>query len=551
MTRIFSLLALFSALTLLLTACPSSSGTTTPTPTPDFTIAVNNAAPTLVEGATANVTVTITSTGGFADQVELTINNPADVTASFNPASTNSNSVLTLGSAKAGSYPMTLTATAGSITKTAGVTLTVTAGTTQPPTPPTPTTSTIAGFVIDENNQVVANAPVVILGENQSTEALATQALTGVTDANGQFSIAGVKKPYDIAVIVGSAKAAIVYKNLSKDNPTLIFLGSSFTAKRTATVNGTVSGGANYPLPTNHIDRAVFGSPETRNNNTTIQINDTSGDFDTTVEWFGPTTTTGAIHALQWEGSNAFPTKFTGYGKVATTLADNNTANNQDIALTGLGSLNAGGTVTVPTNYSIDGKNLAVTFDANTGLEIGTDSSTNPNFNFVTPQINGAKLSMMVQTSGPNGVFSQVIKTGFDVDSTNISLNVPTASNLSLPVNNANNVNNTTEFVWSPSSANDVVYLTFFGGKSGGPSFLVISDTTKVTIPDLSGQGLGLTASTPGAIQEYVWNVLTVGSYTDIDAAASPGLLTKFFGSIVEDSILAESNLFDFTAVKP
>ncbi|MFZ0732166.1 MAG: S53 family serine peptidase [Candidatus Sulfotelmatobacter sp.] len=98
--------------------------------TTGFTV---NAAPntvSLAQGASNTSTVTVTSTGGFDNTVDLSVSGlPAGVTGAFNPTSTTTTSTLTLMAsslATTGLAPLTITGTSGNSTQSATINLTVT-----------------------------------------------------------------------------------------------------------------------------------------------------------------------------------------------------------------------------------------------------------------------------------------------------------------------------------------------------------------------------------------------------------------------------------------
>ncbi len=527
-----------------------SSTSVTPTTTTTYTLTATNA-----QGSdTATVTVTVS-----AAPVAPTI---TSFTAT--PSTINEGDSSTLAWTVTGSPTPTLSINQGvgtvtgsstSVTPTTTTTYTLTAtnsegnATEDVTVTVTPLTATINGVVVDFNNQPVANVPVVIFGENNGT--LSTTALTAQTNTDGEFSLSGVKKPYDIAAIFNNATppGATVYLSLTREDPRLIFIGGGFGTPKQAAFNGTVTatGSAeSYPLPANHFDRGVFGSPDVID---VFGINNATGDFTNNfVAWFGNQTTTGAIHVLQWEGSSNLPTSFTGYGsRENVVLADSNTANDQDVEITGLGSLNAGGSINVPSGYTINDKDLNVIFDANSRLTIGSDSTPNANFNFVTPQINGATLELVVEADdGPRE--SKVRRNGFALNDQNITINIPEAPSLSLPVDNAPNVNIGTEFSWSPFGFNQSVYGAQFN--SAVSQFFVVTEDTSITIPDLSSIGLPL--GPPSATTTYNWNVFGIGPLNDIDAAASQTLFDLASDSIqASETVQGESQTFSFDVVMP
>ncbi|MFC5489852.1 hypothetical protein ACFPK6_11555 [Dokdonella soli] len=99
----------------------------------DFTLAATPASQSVVAGARTTYTVTITRSGGFTAGVTFSASGvPTGATASFSPnpatATSSTLTVQTSSSTPAGSYPITITGTGGTLTHTASVTLVVTAG---------------------------------------------------------------------------------------------------------------------------------------------------------------------------------------------------------------------------------------------------------------------------------------------------------------------------------------------------------------------------------------------------------------------------------------
>jgi hypothetical protein len=99
---------------------------------PDFTLTAAPSSASVAQGGSTTYTATVTPSGGFAGTVALAVSGlPTGATGSFSPASLGSgNSTLTVAttaSTPAGSYPLTITGTSGSIVHSATVTLVVTA----------------------------------------------------------------------------------------------------------------------------------------------------------------------------------------------------------------------------------------------------------------------------------------------------------------------------------------------------------------------------------------------------------------------------------------
>lgn len=116
---------LFSCLVVLFSACDTRGAEV-----PDFSLSLSASSIAIEQGASGDVTVTVTPTGGFADDVNLSVSGaPAGVTPSFSVNPTLNSSVLTLNvaaSATEGNSTLTITGTAGSLSDTLTLTLSVT-----------------------------------------------------------------------------------------------------------------------------------------------------------------------------------------------------------------------------------------------------------------------------------------------------------------------------------------------------------------------------------------------------------------------------------------
>src|SRR5262249_51787561 len=101
------------------------------TATPEFTISASPASQSVVQGASTSYTATVTALGGFTGTVTFRVSGvPSGATGSFNPPAVAAPgaSTLTVSTAAptpAGSYPLTITATSGTLTHSAVVTLVV------------------------------------------------------------------------------------------------------------------------------------------------------------------------------------------------------------------------------------------------------------------------------------------------------------------------------------------------------------------------------------------------------------------------------------------
>jgi len=96
---------------------------------PSFSLSASPSSLTITQGANGSSTITVTPENGFTANLSLSVSGlPSGVTASFNPASTASTSVLTLtasGTATIGTLPLLVIGTSGSLTRQTTITLSV------------------------------------------------------------------------------------------------------------------------------------------------------------------------------------------------------------------------------------------------------------------------------------------------------------------------------------------------------------------------------------------------------------------------------------------
>jgi hypothetical protein len=377
---------------------------------------------------------------------------------------------------------------------------------------------TVAGKVIGQNGQGVAGVPVYVTGKSSTN-----------TDANGNFSITSVTTPYDITVVDATNKRALVYKGLSRPDPTLTFLGSSPGTARHGTINGKISGGTFTPNQgASDVTRVVFASTETSAGiNTAV-----SGIFGPlNLTWYGPTVTTGNLYALQFttDGSG-FPVAsgYKGYGiRSGIAVNDGSTLTNQFDTLQTVGTTQFTGTLTVPSGYTLALKSLSVRVSPTTLISILSDPTANAALSYYTPAIAGASLVLSLSATNA-GAQALYFKNGIATGATGSAITMVAAPGLSLPVTAATGVDTTVTFSWTAMTGG--IHLIQFQGGAGNPTYLVLTSGTSATIPNLKGAGLGLPSTAA-----YQWSVIGIGPFGSADDAAGA---TGFLGTISNQALL-------------
>ncbi len=484
----------------LLTACPGGGGGTP-------SLAISPKPSTVTAGTVVTFNATLSNATGT---INWTLSGAGSLSAT-----TGTSVTYTAPASVPTPASVTLTATSGSLSDNVNFTIAA------------PAAITVAGTVIGINLQPVASAPVVITSGSTN--------LSTTTNASGAFSVAGVTPPYDATVVTGGNRS-LTYKGLTRTDPTLIFLGVSPGASRSASLSGTVSGGAGFPEPANHVTKTAFGSPEALDNATAAP--DTGAYNMGTVSWSGPTTTTGNIHALQWlfDATNFLPTDYKGYGqKLNVALSDGGAFASQNVTMSGVSEAAISGSVTLPAGYNLASKRMSVGFADGSLIEVLSDFGASANFTYTTPNVTGATIQMRIATVNAAGTRVVTTKPGLAVNATGVSITLPAGSDLSLPPNAATNVNNSTTFSYTPFSGG--VHFVVFDGPGANPDYVVVTAAASTTIPNLSSVGLGLPPS-----KVYSWNVQGAAPFASVDAAAGPGGWLAVFLGTAEGSRTASTN---------
>ena len=243
-------------------------------------------------------------------------------------------------------------------------------------------TITVSGKVISATQQPIASSPVVITGLPAT-----------VTDANGAFTIAGVTPPYDVTVVVSATKLGITYRGLTRSDPTLVNFLSSTPPPNSATVSGTVSGGAGFPQPATRTSAVLLTSTET---SASATPNATTGAYSLTTTWTGATTLTTVLHALQWDKNAAgMPTAFTGYGEktgvthhsrrdICRPERRHDRGNRRDHHRTGHGTRRS----------HPPSKSMSLVFATKGTISLGSESGTATSFSYAVPVVTGTTLTV-------------------------------------------------------------------------------------------------------------------------------------------------------------
>jgi len=212
-----------------------------------FTLGLSPAKIVAVEGQVTSAEVTVTLTrSDFGDAVAFTLDGEA-ATGTFEPASVEGNTTtLTLSipaDVPVGDHALTITGTAGSLSQTATLTLSV-----------EPAPITVAGTVTDQYGADYQGATVLVEDVDGPKSIDSPGAIT-LTD--GSFSIASVRPPYKITVTPRAGDGApLTWAGLSRADPSIGIVSN--TNDVCGYSAGILSGTLAAPVAAGHKATVIF-----------------------------------------------------------------------------------------------------------------------------------------------------------------------------------------------------------------------------------------------------------------------------------------------------
>lgn len=383
-----------------------------------------------------------------------------------------------------------LTASVGSLSAKAIITL-----------KPNAQSVTIIGKVLTFGGDPGASLPVLVGGQKAST------------DANGNFSVAGVTTPYDLTILEASRNRATIFQGLTRLEPIVFIPGPGNNENKTdVTLNFS-------NLDTTPPSAGLFKSGY-------ASCASTEGYNLQCIAGLDPTTT-----QITWAGKDRIRTTFFAFqalsnpqgviqsylkfGKSENESLANGLATSVNIALEPVVNKTLGGSVSIPPGYLLFDRGLGFKIsDVHTSVisrEYNLTGLT-PDFTWASPDIPGVKLSLYATARKGAATVSANLEVA--PDNTGLELNLPTPIELSQPADKKLGVTNSTVFSWTPFA--EGVYGVYVFSQEPNTLFLTIyTSTSQTTLPDLSALGFPL----PKGIN-YGWYVFGEAPLTSVDELA-------------------------------
>ncbi len=504
-SKILGLLA--TGLVAVLTACP---------PPPAATLSVSPTTSTVVVGGAAvPFTATLTNATGtinWAINPSVgTLSATTGTTVSYTPPATIANST-----------NVTLTASSGTLTATAAITVNP------------PATIGVSGTAVDSCGNPAPNVNVIAL----PTATSLLQSTT--TGSNGQFAFTNLTTPYTLAVNFSSGGTTIVlvYKNLTRTTVRVPSFFDSVVLTKSGTITGNLNAGGTVltlPTPADRRTRVAFASSAA---NGFSEGSVANNPFSRSVGFCTGNAATGALRGMQWRTNpatglpgGATTPIFIGHGeRPSVTVADAGTTGNQDINLNTLTSGLMTTTINKPNvTYNLTKLSQGLVYTDGGVMSLGSQNASfgDSGLTSIAPALNTpiiATTTMMVQAEATDSAGRKSIASRVGVganDSTTITL--PLAPALGSPNNVATGVNLATQgFNWGAFSGG--MHVAVF--QSGTKQIIIFTTANNTTIPSTSDLGLG----TFPAASPFGWNVIGFKG-TTTDALLDPSGAVDIFGA--------------------
>ncbi len=447
-----------------------------------FTLSVDPASLTLPIASSMTVAVSVARTGTVGDIALTSPNLPANLTASFSPASlpegtdTAELTITAVGGMGPGTGTVTVRASGGGADHDASVSVTT-------------TTITVSGKLRGNTQNVtvgIIGKPVVQSG------------------AGGVFTFTDVTPPYDLYTLGDSGPigtpipTVYYYDDLTVADPIVDVASQSFIIGTFCTIGQICSSN-------------VSGSRLGAGNNTDsmlvawskggTQLSTTGTWTNLTARGFTASASTGTLHALQMTRTAGQPTGYF-YGTTNTTL--NAATATVNVSLAALGTTAAvTGTLTQPAGFPAPTVTMTQQFQ---GASIDYPSFTSATINSIVPAL-GAEFSTgffaTTTAGGATSSRSQAIN-GAAADVTYTMLVPPQQT---APVVGATGVTTTTPLTWTSTA--DTVHEVVIG--NANVSFHVFTSKLTTTVPAVPERPL------PGG-QNLTWTVTDYAGATDVNA---------------------------------
>jgi hypothetical protein len=370
---------------------------------------------------------------------------------------------------------------------------------------PTQTGNPVNGTLIDEYRRPVPNSRVSI--GDQLT----------ITDAQGHFGFAAVGTPYDVSVMVslenGSGRRRWITQGLTRRDPTLQCT-ECLTPSRTISVALHLTGATDDQI----VEVAAGGV------NVSSYISTAINGQKWDIGWRGPPQIDATLHGLllaKDPATNAI--SYLSYETQSVKLAAATTDVTFSFPRTPLATFSIAGDA-IGARLPRGGSDIYLRWEDGSSVYVLASNTPERDFSFTVPTLPGARAMVcayegVVDDAGNwTNPFGLACIDDLTAAQSNLVLTIPTPPSLRSPASGMQ-IDASTTFQWSDTAR---VYLWRAYSNTDVVSILTTANQLRVP-PDVWG-----TALAPGTL--ITWNVFSLPSFDDVDAAAESGFELGWIG---------------------
>jgi hypothetical protein len=368
----------------------------------------------------------------------------------------------------------------------------------------------ITGKVVDENGTPLPTAKVAVLG----------LAAVATTDAIGGFKLPGVGYAYDIAAALGASASAVVYRGVTRTDPTLVLPLPQAAGYRQATLTLTAA-----PAPAAGGSWSIGWAPPLAAQTTALAQSSGSPLTGTTLNptWNAAwTSLAGTLWAFERDASGnyvrtgSFPNATALAGQTVALAVPMTAATSGTVSGTSAAAAGAGFNTFWSTTLQAETDHFLTYLSGKSFMPGVPPTLADGPFSFAAPVGTGFGLRVTASASGATMAVQSC--THVTANASNVNVTVPAGPSALSPAVSATLPAATATFQWTQGGAS----LFRFQLDSTASRLNIFANATSVALPDLSALGWTLPLGT------YQWQVTssipalgTVGPTVD-DAANGP-----------------------------